>query len=190
MDKWTSFFDLISTRRSIRKFLGKKVEAEKIKKMLEALRLAPSSSNSQPWHIVLVQDRNKIEQLSKAAPLGSRSIISWLKSAPLIFVLTVKKELTHKVAAAFGHANIEIDAGIGGQHLALAAHALGLGACWIGWFNENKIKKLFQIPKNYKVMALIPCGYPGETPQARSRKEIGEIASFESFGKTAFEEIK
>jgi len=182
MDKWNSFFELVSTRRSIRKYADKPVEEEKVQMMLQALRLAPSSSNSQPWHVVAVRDKETIGALSRAAPIGSRKVISWLKGAPLVFVLTVQRKLTHRVSGTFGHNNLGLDAGIGGQHLVLAAHALGLGTCWIGWFNERKVRKLIGLPGSYQVVSLIPCGYPNHAPDPRGRKKLEEIYSVERFG--------
>ena len=182
MDRWSAFFELVETRRSIRRFEDKEVEEEKIRKILEAFRLAPSSSNSQPWHVVVVRDKEVISALSKAAPLGSRFVISWMAGAPLVFVLTVRRKLTHRVAHVFGHSNLWLDAGIAGEHLILAAHALGLGTCWIGWFSERKVRKLVGLTKSHEVVALIPCGYPAEEPEPRPRKSLEEIFSVERFG--------
>ncbi len=179
----SDYFELIKSRRSIRRFHDRKVESDKIERIVEALRLAPSSSNSQPWHVVAVQDSGVIEKLSQAAPVGSRFVISWLAGAPLVFVLAVKRRLTHGIAGAFGHYNMWLDAGIGGQQMVLAAHALGLGCCWIGWFNEKKVRELAGLPKSHHVVALIPCGYPDETPEPRPRKDLEEICSTEEFGK-------
>lgn len=175
------YFELVRSRRSIRRYKDKAVEPEKIKRILEAVRLAPSSSNSQPWHVVVVRDRVKITALSKAAPVGSRFVISWLVSAPLVFILVVHRKLTHRVAKGFGHFNLWLDAGIAGQHLVLAAHALGLGTCWIGWFSGKRIREMVKLPRNYEVAALIPCGYPDEQPAARQRKSLDEIYSVERF---------
>ena len=182
MERWKCFYELIESRRSIREFTDQPVEEDKITNIIQALRLAPSSSNSQPWHVVVVRDREVIEKLSRAAPLGSRGIISWLETAPVVLVLTVRKKLTHQVAGAFGHGNVWLDAGIGGQHMVLAAHALGLGACWIGWFSEKKVSQLVQLPKSHMVAALIPCGYPAQEPAPRPRKDADQLYSMGKFG--------
>jgi nitroreductase len=99
----------------------------------------------------------------------------------VVLVLTVRRKLTHQVAGVFGHGNIWLDAGIGGQHLVLAAHALGLGACWIGWFSEKRVSQLIHLPKSQMVAALIPCGYPAEEPDPRPRKEMDQICSMDRF---------
>jgi nitroreductase len=182
MDRWNGFFNLVGKRRSIRRFQDRQVEDEKVRKMLEALRLAPSSSNSQPWHVVVVKDKETIKALSEAAPAGSRFVISWMAEAPLVFVLAVQRRLTHVVAGTFGHSNLWLDAGIGGEHLVLAAQALGLGTCWIGWFSEKKVRELVGLPRSHEVAALIPCGYPAEEPEPRPRKTLDEISSLERFG--------
>ena len=182
MDRYNGFFEIVSMRRSIRKYEDRPVEEEKITKILEAVRLAPSSSNSQPWHVVVVRNKETIQALSKAAPVGSRFVISWMAEAPLVFVLAVQRKLTHRVAGTFGHPNLWLDAGIAGEHLVLAAQALGLGTCWIGWFSEGKVRGLVGLPKTYEVIALIPCGYPAEEPEPRERKRLDEIFSVERFG--------
>lgn len=182
MDRWNTFFEIVSTRRSIRRYEDKEVEEEKIAKILESLRLAPSSSNSQPWHVVVVQDKGVIRSLSRAAPAGSRFVISWMAPAPLVFVLAVERKLTHIVAGTFGHPNLWLDAGIAGEHLVLAAQALGLGTCWVGWFSEKRVRKLTGLSKAHEVVALIPCGYPAEEPKPRPRKRPEEIFSVERFG--------
>lgn len=181
MNSWESFFDLVSNRRSVRRFQDKSVEEEKILKMLEALRLAPSSSNSQPWHVVVVRNKANIEALAHAAPIGSRFVISWMSKAPLVFVLLLERKLTHRIAGTFGHANLWLDAGIAGEHLVLAAQALGLGTCWIGWFDSRKVLKILNAPSSHQVAALIACGYPAEKPDARKRKNLSEIHTKEMF---------
>jgi len=175
------FFELIKKRRSIRKFADREVEPEKIRKILEAVRIAPSSSNSQPWHVTVVRDKKKIAALSRSAMPGSRFVISWMAGAPLVFVLCVRRKLTHRFSTPFGHQNLWLDAGIAGQHLVLAAQALGLGTCWIGWFTESRIRKLIEVAGNYRVVALIPCGYPDENPKVRPRKPLSDVYSLESF---------
>ncbi len=181
VDTWESFFEIIKKRRSIRKYRKEPVEEEKIQKMLEAARLAPSASNSQAWHFVVVRDKNKIEALSKAAPPGSRFIISWLSGAPVVFVLAMKSALTHAIAGVFGKVLHRLDAGIAGEHLVLAATALGLGTCWIGWFDEKTVRKITGLPAAYQVVAIIGCGYPDEDPAPRSRKNLADITSYEQF---------
>lgn len=181
MDTWENYMELVSNRRSIRRFQDKPVEEEKVMKMLEAVRLAPSSSNSQPWHVVVVRDKQSIAALSEAAPVGSRFVISWMSGAPLVFALLLERKLSHRIAGAFGHSNLWLDAGIAGEHLVLAAQALGLGTCWVGWFDAAKVRKIMEIPARYEVAALIPCGYAAETPQARKRRQLSEIFSRERF---------
>lgn len=181
MDTWESFFELVRKRRSIRKYRREPVEEEKIERMLEAARLAPSANNSQAWHFIAIRDKKKIEALSRAAPAGSRFIISWLSGAPLVFVVAMKKALTHAIAGVFGNALLRLDAGIAGEHLVLAATALGLGTCWIGWFDDKTVRKITDLPATYQVVAIIGCGYPAEDPAPRPRKTLEDISSHERF---------
>ncbi|UCG91351.1 MAG: nitroreductase family protein [candidate division WOR-3 bacterium] len=180
----------IQWRRSVRKFSQQKIEYEKILQLLEAARLAPSSSNQQAWHFVVIDDKAIIEEIPKQVLIGTRSIISFVKDAPLVIAGCYAKKLSHVAARLFGHENDIIDIAIAMTHIVLAATELGIGTCYIGWFNVKKLKNLLHIPREYNIALLLALGYPidastdegigGIAP--RSRKELEKIVSHNKFG--------
>ncbi|MEO0136275.1 MAG: nitroreductase family protein [candidate division WOR-3 bacterium] len=187
-------FETIKWRRSIRKFSSQKIEREKLLRILEAGRLAPSSSNRQAWHFVVVEDEGLIRQIPEKVVPGTKSIISWIKEAPLVIVGCYTQALTHFLARLYGHENHLIDISIAMTHMVLEATELGIGTCFVGWFNEKHLKKLLKIPAHYRIAMLIALGYPAEpsTPEGiggikpRPRKELKEIVSYNEWGKKLF----
>jgi len=183
-------FKAIKWRRSIRKFSPKRIEMEKILQILESARLAPSSSNSQAWHFVVIDDRSIITEIPKQVIMGTRSVISFVKDAPLVIVGCYTRRMLHIVAGLFGHENYLIDISIAMTHMVLTATELGIGTCYIGWFNEARLRKLLGIPQKYKVALLVAFGYPVEPSTEggiggiapRPRKPLKEIISYNKFG--------
>jgi len=163
-------FKTIKTRRSIRKYRVGSIPDEKLRIILEAARLAPSAANRQPWHFVLVRDAEKKLALAKAA-----NNQMFLADAAAIVATIGDPEISKKW--------YEKDPMIAVEHMVLAAAALGYGTCWIGAFNEEEVKHLLNIPKEMRVIALLPIGIPDETPLPRPRKEISEIFFEEEYGK-------
>ncbi len=184
-------FRAIQWRRSVRRFSPRKIEREKIHRILEAARLAPSSSNRQAWHFVVIDDQSIIEQIPKQVLTGSKSIIAWIKDAPLIIAGCYTKAYTHIIGQLFGHENHLVDVSIAMSHIVLAATALGIGTCYVGWYNEKSLKKLLRIPRHYSIAVLLALGYPidrsteesigGIAP--RPRKRLDEIVSYNEYGK-------
>ena len=155
--------ELIKTRRSIRRYKKKAVPEDLVEKILEAGRWAPSASNSQPWEFIILRDGKIREEVAKATTYGK-----FLADAPLgIAVVIDPKASTHPVE----------DGAITTQNMLLAAHALGLGTCWIGSYGsvyEGKVKQILRIPKEKRVLSIISIGFPAESPKS-TRKEIEEI---------------
>ncbi len=145
---------VIKSRESIRDYSDKKVEDEKIDFILECARLAPSWANKQCWQFIVIKDKKIIEKLSKTGPINR-----WLKKAPVVIVACGDPKQS-------GFRNdmhyFLVDVSIALEHLVLAATDKGLGTCWIGGFNEKKVKEILEIPKDINVVALTPLGYPAE----------------------------
>ena len=183
-------FKAIKWRRSVRSFAPKKIEREKILQILEAARLAPSSSNRQAWHFVVIDDKSIIEKIPKQVVMGRKMIVPWIKDAPLVIAGCYTKAITHAIAQLFSHENHLVDVSIAMSHIALAATALGVGTCFVGWFNEKKLKKLLNIPGRYKIAVLLALGYPADKSTAESiggiaprpRKSLKEIVSYNKYG--------
>jgi nitroreductase len=163
--------ELIKTRRSIRKYKKKAVPEDLVEKILEAGRWAPSASNSQPWEFIIVRDGKIKEEVAKATIYGK-----FLADAPLgIAVVIDPKASTHPVE----------DGAITTQNMLLAAHALGLGTCWIGSYGsayEGKVKEILRIPNEKRVLSIISIGFPAESPKS-TRKEIEEITFTDFYGR-------
>jgi nitroreductase len=183
-------FKAIQWRRSVRRFAHRKIEHEKILQILETARLAPSSSNRQAWHFVVIDDASIIEQIPKQVVMGTRMLVPWVKDTPLVIAGCYTKAWTHVVGQLFGHKNYLIDVSIAMAYIALAATALGIGTCFVGWFNESKLKKVLGIPRKYKIAVLLALGYPADTSTRegigsiapRPRKSLEEIVSYNRFG--------
>lgn len=170
-------FEAIKRRRSIRNYEPTPVPREKLEKILEAARLAPSASNIQPRHFVVVTNAEKRKALS--AGMFAR----FLKQAPLVIVACGDEKKSPKWYA--------IDVAIAVENMVLAATGEGLGTCWIGSFDETKVRNVLKIPRHLRVVVLLAVGYPsGKESLAskalrliRKRKSLEEIVSFEEYGK-------
>ena len=161
------FDDVIETRRSIRKYKGTPVPRESMMKILEAARVAPSAAHRQPWHFVVVEDKETIEKLA------GRS--NWAAEAPAMIV-----GLADPVASPNWCLN---DMGIAFEHIVLTATSLGLGTCWMGQSKrDSEIKALLGIPDELKVIALTPLGEPDEVKEPKERKSLDEIVSWGKYG--------
>lgn len=176
-------FDVIKERSSIRDYSSRPIEAEKLEMILESARLAPSASNSQPWHFYVVQDKAKIAELGKKMPLGSSVIInSFVAQSPLVVVATAGPiDLLHKITSFIVNKKwYYLDVAIALDHMTLTAWELGIGSCWIGWFDEKKIKKLLDIPNDQEVIAMLTLGYPAEGANVhpKNRKDLSEIVKY------------
>jgi len=180
-----AFTDLIKQRKSVREFLDKPVEREKIMTCLEAARLAPSECNSQPWKFVVVDDRDLKDKLCDGAFSGIYSMNSFCKTAPVIVVIiSEKSKFLARIGEIFrGTKYYLIDIGIACEHFVLQAEDMGLGTCWIGWFNERAVKSTLSIPPHKKVDILIALGYYDREKLGpeHGREPIDKIASFNSY---------
>ncbi len=175
--------EAIKHRRSIRKFENKPVEDEKLNKILEAARLAPSGNNRQPWFFIIVKDDIVKQELAVAT-----SNQMWLAHAPLVIVA-----VADLVARGEGFAGMYIDEDSGLAdvksiirdttipitQILLEVDNQGLGACWCGAFKQKDVRPVLGIPGDKYVLAVIPVGYPAEEPKAKPRKAMEEIIKYE-----------
>ena len=160
------FEEVLKKRRSIRKYKGTPVPREKILKMLEAARIAPSAGHRQPWHFIVVEDKATIKKLAKS---------EWAAEAPAMIV-----GLADQAASPSWWAN---DLGIALEHIVLAATDLGLGTCWMGQTGRQElVKGLLDVPDGFNVVAVIPIGVPDEAPAPKERKSLDAIVSWEKYG--------
>ncbi|MFC1907806.1 nitroreductase family protein [Chloroflexota bacterium] len=177
--------DLIKHRKSVRDFLDKPVEREKIMMCLEAARLAPSACNSQPWKFIIVDDKQLKDKLCKAAFSGVYSMNSFCKMAPVIVgIISEKSMFLARLGGMFrGTKYCLLDIGITGEHFVLQAEDLSLGTCWIGWFNERAVKSVLNIPRQKKLDVLIALGYYDreKLDPDHGREPMDKIVSFNSY---------
>ena len=144
--------DAIKTRKSIRAYLDKPVEEEKLDLLMQAARLAPSASNRQEWRFVIVRDAETRKKLIPAA--GNQAFVG---QAPVVLAACAETD-GHLMTC--GQACYPIDVAIALDHITLRAVELGLGTCWIGHFHEQEVKKILNIPDEIRVVELMPVGYP------------------------------
>ena len=180
-----SLLDLMKHRKSVREFLNIQVEREKLSTCLEAARISPSACNSQPWKFVIVDDKHLKNKLCKAAFHGIYFINAFCKTAPVIVVVVSEKsKFIARIGGVFrGTKYYLIDIGIACEHFVLQAEELGLGTCWIGWFDERAVKSTLNIPRNKKIDVLIALGYydRDKLEPEHDREPLNNISSFNSF---------
>ncbi|HME55782.1 MAG TPA: nitroreductase family protein [Candidatus Lokiarchaeia archaeon] len=158
MEKST-VFAAIRYRRSVREYDPRPIEDWKLDILLEAARLAPSSTNSQPWRIVVVKDPDIRKQLSLATP-GGINHHKWMEDAPVVMALCAIKSNAQKFAQLIGKNYHLVDIGIAGEHVVLTATELGLGTCWVGWIDKKRVRSILGIPANAEIVCLLIIGYP------------------------------
>ena len=166
-------YEAIKKRRSVRSYKPDPVPEESLERVLEAARLAPSAKNKQDWKFIVVKDSEKRRKLSIAA--NNQEFVA---EAPVVIV-GVALDPDYVMSSEIpGYA---VNLAIAMEHIALAAAAERLGTCWIGAFSQEEVKKLFNIPDKYKVVALMPLGVPAEKAISKPRKSIEEVICYENF---------
>lgn len=177
--------EIIKSRRSIRKYQDKTVPRELIEQCLEAARLAPSACNSQPCRFVILDDKETKNSFCENVFSGLYANCKNLgMNAPVLIAVCTKAggNITTRLGQVISGTKFYlIDTGIAVEHLVLKAQDLGLGTCWIGWFNTKKAKKFLRLPIDVKCEILIALGYPDEGPSPRPRKEFKDIISYNKY---------
>ncbi len=176
-----AFMDLVLRRKSVRKYRDETVPRELIDRCLEAARMAPSACNSQPWSFLIVDDPQILDEIVDKAMSGIYRSNAFVKTAPVIIVvMTESMSYVAKVGSMIRSVKYSlIDIGIACDHLILQAHELGLGTCWLGWFNAKALKKVLNLPKSKQIDILISLGYPeSDRIREKKRKSLDEIRQF------------
>jgi nitroreductase len=180
-----TFSELISHRQSVRKYQNQPVEKGKLDQIIEAVHLAPSACNSQPWKLIIVNEPELKNEVAKATFSTTVSFNKFTLEAPVIAVLVIEKaKLIARIGGRIKSQEYpQYDMGIAAEHFCLQAADLGLGTCMIGWFNEKKIKQLLNIPAKRKVGLVITLGYPPKNYKLRKkiRKPVEEMCKFNSY---------
>ncbi|QAA32946.1 nitroreductase family protein [Clostridium manihotivorum] len=167
----------IETRRSIRKYIDKPVENEKITEILESARLAPSGNNTQPWHYIVVKSEEMRQKITEASHNQK-----WMLTAPvfIVCVADVRCRIKEEVIINDNSPEDEVkriirDTAISAGYMLLQANNLGLGVCWVAEFTQEEIRPVLNIPSDKYVIGVITVGYPNENPKARPRKALQDM---------------
>lgn len=170
------FKELAIHRESTRKYSDKPVEQEKLEQIMEACRLAPSACNSQPWKFVIATDKEVRVALARASYGPLMSFNKFAPQAPVMAAIVGEKpNWLSRVGGNVKDKNFYLmDIGIVAEHFCLQAADMGLGTCMLGWFDEEKAKKILHVPENKRILLLITLGYPAKE---KTRKKIRKPAS-------------
>lgn len=175
----------IEMRRSIRKYSDKPVDDEKIIQLIESARLAPSGSNTQPWHFIIVKSELKRKELAKASHDQE-----WMLLAPvfIVCVADIRSRIEKDMEISLDENSpqeelkqIIRDTSIAIEHIVLEANNLGLGVCWVAWFTQEEIRPILNIPNDKYVVSILTIGYTKEIPKARPRKKLEQIIHYENW---------
>ena len=161
-------FEAVRTVLAVRQYQDKPIPAEVVQKIVRAARLTASSMNGQPWHFIVVENRDTLRKLGELARTGH-----YISGAPLSVVVAIEDT---KFAVS--------DASRAIQDMVLTAWSEGVGSNWVGFFGLEEIKPLLNIPENLDVLAIVPFGYPAQEigKGEKKRKPLSEIVSKERFG--------
>lgn len=164
--------EAINERRSVRSYLPDEIHNDKLLKIIEAARLAPSAKNLQEWKFIVVKDGGIKHSLALAANQ------MFLAEAPVI-IAAVATDCNYLMRC--GVPAYAVDLAIAVDHMTLAAVEEGIGTCWIGAFDQHKAKEILRVPNNCTVVTIMPFGKPNEAARTKSRKDIKEILCFDKY---------
>ena len=171
------FFEVVWSRRSIRSFESRDVEEDKLRKILDCINAAPSAGNLQGYELVVIRDLERRKALAKAS-FGQKQLIE----APVVIAFVQDKARSARQYGARGESLYSFqDATIACAYAQLAATALGLATCWIGAFEDASVTRILRAEKGLVPIALLPIGYPGESPAPTSRRPLDDLVKRESF---------
>ena len=165
------FWELIKQRYSVRAYKSEPVENEKLQKVLEAARLAPTACNLQPFQLIVVHTKGRENELHRI--YGA----SWFMQAPIVICACGKP--SESWVRQDGDNYCDVDVTIAMDHLILAAANMGLGTCWIGAFNAEAAREILGLPDDVKPIAFTPLGYPDDKARLKNRKSIDELVRYE-----------
>lgn len=167
-------FEVIEARYSVRAYKPDPVEEEKLQKILNAARLAPTAANRQPFRIIVIRTEGRQEELSRI--YGPR----WFTDAPIVLcVCGIEAEAW--VRSNDGKHYMDVDAAIVMDHVILAATALGLGTCWIGAFDPDAVREVLRLPDGVEPIVFTPLGYPDTAARPKRRKPVEDILKYETW---------
>ena len=175
--------EIILSRQSDRKYSDRIVEREKLERVLEAGRMAPSACNAQPWRFIVVTEPALLKKMAVAAHAKLLNMNRFVDQAPIVIVVVREKpNITSKIGGTVKDKDYSlIDIGIASENICLQSRAEGLGSCMIGWFDEPEVRKILGIPAKKRVELLITIGYPLSEQRKKVRKPVEEVVSYNRY---------
>ena len=164
-----TFIEKMYNRRSIRKFTDEPVSEEVMLKILEAGRLSPSATNTQPWHFIVARDRKEKE----ACTFGGFNRFAVDASFVVVGVYKKSEAVMEKYSL--------MDVTIALQSMVIAGWVQGVGSCWMGAFDDNKLRNALDLPADARIVGAIAFGMPAETPKQPPKKTLDEIVHFDEW---------
>jgi nitroreductase len=175
--------DLIRRRQSERSYLDRPVEKEKLERILEAGRMAPSACNAQPWKFIVVDQPELLSDIAEAASAKLLGMNTFVALAPVLIVIVREKpNFSSRIGAGIKKKDYSlIDIGIASENICLQAKAEGLGTCILGWFDEEKVRNLLGVPRGKRIGLIITLGYPSKEYREKKRKSPDEIIAWNRY---------
>ena len=175
--------ELIKRRQSDRKYSDRPIENEKLDRIIEAGRMAPSACNAQPWKFIIVNEPDLVAKVAEAASAPLLGMNTFVAQAPVqIVIVREKPNLTSLLGAGIKDKDYSlIDIGIAAENICLQAEAEGIGSCMIGWFDENAVRKILGIPGSKRVELIISLGYSLSEKRDKRRKPAEETVSYNKY---------
>jgi len=167
------FQDLIRARYSVRAYLPDPVEDEKLKRVLEAARMAPTAANRQPFQLIVIHTEGRKEAL------GQIYQREWFVQAPLLVCAVGVPRISW--VRGDNRRYLDVDVAIAMDHLILAAADIGLGTCWVAAFNAQAARRILNLPDEVEPLIFTPLGYPADQPEGKERKPLSELVRYESW---------
>ena len=179
-----NFLELVKSRQSDRAYdSNRPVEAEKLEYIMEAVRLAPSACNAQPWKFIVVNDPEVVKETASCVADKALEINHFAFQAPVfIIVLEEAANFTSILGSKVKQKHFpHMDLGIAAAHITLAAAEQGLGSCIVGWFNEKKMRSILDIPSSKRPVLVITLGYSTQTLRDKKRKKSEDVVSYNKY---------
>jgi len=162
--------------RNVRKYKPVPIPEEKLKNVLNAVRLAPSAENRQPWKFIIIRDEERKRKLVSACGSNHKFMVE----APVIIVGCALPDEAYPALGSY-MCSYPVDMGAAISHLVLAAANEGLGTCWLYDFSEDRLKGVLSLDGYVKIVGLTPLGYPAENPPPTDRKHINDIVCYDEY---------
>jgi len=165
------FEDLIKERYSVRSYQSRPVEDEKLEKVLDAARLAPTAANKQPFQLIVVKTEGRKDELKRVYHAD------WFSQAPLVICACAVK--SESWTRRDGRNYVDVDTTIAMDHLILTATNLGLGTCWIAAFDAEAAREVLELPDDVEPLLFTPLGYPADEIGTKTRKDLDELVRYQ-----------